>query len=275
MQYEAITFDITDKVATIVLNRPEAKNALDGRMREEIADVVGQLRKGEDTKDLDVRALIIRGAGGSFCAGGDVKNMGTRRTPAMIRNRIVDAHSWFYDLVNLEMPVIAAVDGPAFGAGFSLSLAADFILATPRSRFCSVFARIGLLPDLAAIFLLPRMVGLQRAKEIIYSTRTLDPEEAKSIGLVYEVVPEGEIEAAAQQLAAQFRTASMTAIGLSKVMLNRSFETDQRTMVELEALAQAAAVDTDQHREAIDAFLNKQPLAYSGFSKSRWRKDEG
>lgn len=273
MTYETITFDIVDKIGVLVLNRPDAKNALDTRMRNDIADVVRRLREGEDEKDLDVRALIIRGAGNSFSAGGDVKAMTKARSATVVRHRLIDAQRWYANLLNLEMPVIAAVDGPAFGAGFSLSLVADFILATPAATFCSVFARMGLIPDLGALHLLPRMVGLQRAKDIVFSARAIGAEEAKDFGIVYDIVPSDRLDAAAMALASRFKAASMTSIGLSKVLLNKSFETDQKTMAELEAMAQGTAATSPDHRAAVERFLSKQPLEYQGFTREEWKAE--
>ena len=239
-------------------------------MRGEVADVIRRLREGEDTKDLDVRALIIQGAGGAFCAGGDVKAMTKPRSAAVVRHRIIDAHGWYDDLMNLEMPVIAAVNGPAYGAGLSMALAADFILASPRGSFCAVFARMGLIPDLGLLHLLPRLVGLPRAKEMVFSARAYSADEAKAIGLVHEVVAEDALEASAQALARQFTHASMTAVGVAKVLLNRSFETDAKTMGELEAMAQGAAATTQEHRDAVAQFVAKKPLLYAGFRSSDW-----
>ena len=271
MSYRHIQFEVIDKIATLTLNRLEARNALDTAMRNEVADVVARLREGEDGKDLDVRALVIRGAGGAFSAGGDVKAMTKIRSAAVIRHRLIDAQRWHANLWNLEMPVIAAVGGPAFGAGFSLALTADFLLASPQASFCSVFARMGLIPDLGCIHALPRMVGLQKAKDIMFSARVIGAEEGKLLGFVYDVVAHEQLDAAALALARRFTDASMTAIGLTKVLLNKSFETDQRTMAELEAAAQGAAANTPEHREAVEAFLARKPLAYPGFGPADWK----
>ncbi|WP_256467403.1 enoyl-CoA hydratase/isomerase family protein [Bradyrhizobium sp. 190] len=143
MIYEAIDFAVDDGVAFLHLNRPEAKNALDDAMRVEIADVIRRLRMGIDHKELDVRALVIGGRSGAFCGGGDVKGMVTKKTGLMMHSRMTDIQDWFRDLLKLEMPVIAAVDGPAFGAGFSIALAADFIIATPKSSFAQLSAAWG------------------------------------------------------------------------------------------------------------------------------------
>lgn len=268
MNYETIRFDITDRVATLTLNRPEARNALGAQMRTEICDVVARLRAGEDSRDLDVRALVLQGAGGAFCAGGDVKAMTKVRSAATVRHRISQAHAWYSDLRNLEMPVIAAVRGPAYGAGLSLALAADFIIASREASFCAVFARMGLIPDLGLLHVLPRLVGMPRAKEMMFSARVVGAEEAKAIGLVYEVVADDAVEASAQALARQFTHASMTAIGMTKVLLHRTFETDADTMSELEGLAQGAAANTQEHREAVEQFLAKKPLRYPGFDRA-------
>ncbi|TXI80179.1 MAG: enoyl-CoA hydratase/isomerase family protein, partial [Cupriavidus sp.] len=128
----------------ITLNRPERRNAFDLEVRQSLAEAVLQARD-DDT----VKAVVITGAQGVFCAGGDLKSLSEAKRPVYKdRDRIRRLHTWFHELVNLEKPVIAAVDGPAFGAGFNLALACDFILGTPGARFCAVFGRIGLVPDL-------------------------------------------------------------------------------------------------------------------------------
>lgn len=158
----------------LTLNRPAQRNALDIDMREALAAAVAEARDDET-----IKAVVLTGAGGAFCAGGDLKSLTSEaRPPIADRERIRRLHRWFRELVNLEKPVIAAVPGPAFGAGFNLALAADFLLGTPGTRFCSVFARLGVVPDLGGMFLLPRIVGLQREKEIAFSGRGIGAEEA-------------------------------------------------------------------------------------------------
>ena len=272
MTYEAIEFNVEDGIAFLHLNRPEAKNALDDVMRVEIADVIGRLRKGIDQKELDVRALVIGGRGGAFCGGGDVKSMAMKKTSQMMHNRMTNVQDWFRDLLRLEMPVIAAVDGPAFGAGFSIALAADFIIATPKTSFCAAFGRMGLVPDTSIVFTLPRIVGLQRAKELIFSARVLGAEEAKAMGIVYALVPEGEAIEAATELADRMKLASVAAVGLTKQLLSQTFESSQTAMAQAEALAQAVAIGTDYHADAVQRFVGKAPLLFTGFSDRNWRK---
>jgi 2-(1,2-epoxy-1,2-dihydrophenyl)acetyl-CoA isomerase len=251
--------------ATLVirLNRPERRNAFDLEVRQGIADAVLEARD-----DDAVRAVVITGTDGIFCAGGDLKSLSEAKRPVFKdRERIRRLHHLFHHLVNLEKPVIAAVDGPAFGAGFNLALACDFVIATPRARFCAVFGRIGLVPDLGGFFLLPRIVGLQRAKDLVFSAREVDAEEARSLGIVMQLAAPDRLMDEALALAARYHDASTEALGIAKNILNRSFNLDQDTLAELEANAQALALHTAYHDEAVANFLGKRPLRFKGASK--------
>ena len=250
---------IADGIGTITLNRPEARNALSKDMRPALAAAVTQMRD-----DPQVYAVILTGAGGAFCSGGDISGMlDSTRTGLVFRNNMRELHQWFPELVNMEKPVIAAVDGPAFGAGLSLALAADFVLATRRARFCAVFGRIGLVPDLGALHLLPRIIGLQKAKELVFTARTVEAEEAKQLGMVFDIVDDGAaLTVAAQALAKRFGDASTAAIGMAKTIMNQSFESDARTLAEMEAYAQSMCRGSPYHQEAIRRFKAKEPLRF-------------
>lgn len=262
--YEAIVFEVVgDGIAIVTLNRPQARNALDMRMRQELASVAEYLRTA-----CSVRAVVLTGAGGSFCAGGDLQSIGEERTGPQSRRRVAELNNWCSKLAALEIPVVAAVDGPAFGGGFNLCLVADFILATPTARFSQVFARLGLIPDLSGLYLLPRMIGLQRAKELVFSARTVEADEARHLGIVYEIVPAEELLKRAVDLASRLAQASLPAFGLTKAILNRSFETDPRTLAELESMAQAIAMSTNEHHDAVSRFRAKQPLAFEPIKRS-------
>jgi len=252
--------------ATLVIriNRPERRNAFDLEVRKGIADGVFEARD-----DDNIRAVVITGTDGVFCAGGDLKSLSEAKRPVFKdRDRIRRLHPWFRELVNLEKPVIAAVDGPAFGAGFNLALACDFVLATPRARFCAVFGRIGLVPDLGGFFLLPRIVGLQRAKDLVFSAREVAVEEAQNLGIVMQVIPQERLMDEALALAARYHDASTEALGIAKNILNRSFNLDQDTLAELESSAQALALHTAYHDDAVANFLAKQPLRFKGVPKA-------
>ena len=256
---EAISFDVTNGVATLTLNRPARKNAIDAVMREELKEVIFSLPQRRD-----LRALIITGAGGTFCAGGDITVMGAGTlSPEEGRDRMRhDYLSWIEVLLRLEIPVIAAVEGAAFGAGFSFALTADIVLAAPNSRFCLSFMRLGLIPDCAAFYTLPRIVGVQRAKELAFSARELSAEQAQDLGIVLEVVPQGRVLERAQQMATCFANAAPAALAMTKRAFNASMNSSLDTMMDIEAAGQAVARTTAWHTDAVQRFLNKQPSAF-------------
>lgn len=255
MSEQPVLVDLREGVATITLNRPEKKNALDLPMRGELARALDAL-----ARDEAVRAVILTGAAGAFCAGGDISTMGgSDATAEAGLKRAKSVHRWLHTLIEFDRPVIAAVDGPAFGIGFSLALASDLVLATPRARFCLSFLRIGLIPDGGAHYTLPRVVGMQRAKELVFSARELDAASALEYGIVTEIVPADSLLERARSIASSFCNASAVALALSKAIVNRSFESDLSTILELEAAAQGVAFSSEVHREAVKRFMDKQP----------------
>lgn len=258
MTYETLLYDVRDGIGVITLNRPAARNAIDMTMRQELDILSRDVRNTES-----VFAVVLTGAGNAFCGGGDIRAQGEmKRTPDATRKRIQDLQVWLPILANLEKPVIAAVDGPAFGAGFSLALLSDFVFATPEARFCSVFGRIGLVPDLGAFYFLPRIVGLHMAKDIVFTARSIPADEAKSLGIVREIVPRERLMASAMAFAERFRNASPFAIGLSKSILNQSFNLDSRAVGELESYAQGMAMLSEYYTKAVERFQQKQPIAF-------------
>jgi 2-(1,2-epoxy-1,2-dihydrophenyl)acetyl-CoA isomerase len=254
----AVRFELTGGVATVTLDRPQQRNALSPEVRSGLVDALERIKH-----DAAVRAVVLAGSGGAFCAGGDLRNIAAMPPDAAAgRQRMKDAHAWLVDLLTFDRPVVAAVDGAAFGAGFSLALAADFVVASPRARFCMSFMRVGLVPDFGAFYTLPRVVGVQRAKELMLSAREVNVEEAKQLGIVLDVVPAEQTVARAQALAASFVQASGTAVSLVKHALRAAPQADLQTMFEIEANAQALAFGTAAHREAVTRFLDKQPAAF-------------
>lgn len=243
--------------AVLTLNRPQQRNALDRSMRAALAEAIPSVRD-----DASVRVVVLTGAGGHFCAGADVKVMADAQAgPRDVfegRERVRRLRLWFDELLDLEKPVIAAVEGNVVGAGLSLALAADVVLAAPSAGFCAVFARIGYVPDLGAMYLLPRAVGLARAKELVFSARMVDVDEAQRIGLVQGIHPANQLRAAALDLAARFEHAPIRALGIAKQMMNRAFESDRRMVFEYEAMAQSLCRESEFHREAVARFAAKQ-----------------
>lgn len=251
---------VDDGVATLTLNRPDAKNALGDELKAALGEAVPAL-----ARDPAVRAVVLTGAGGAFCAGGDLRGMMAVRDQMDVsgwRKRMTDLQPWMRALVELDKPLIAAVDGPAYGAGFSLALMADFVLATPRARFCMSFMRVGLVPDFAAMYTLPRVVGVQRARELILSAREVGADEALRLGIAMELLPADQLLGRAQALARSFTGASPLAVSLVKRELGMALATDLATTLAAEADHQALCFQSPQHVRAVQAFLDKQPAAF-------------
>jgi len=253
-------------VAVLTLNRPAAKNAIDIPTTDALTAALRALRADEE-----VRAVVLTGAGGDFCAGGDVKGMGEggARTVEQRRTGMARYAELARALMALDKPLIAAVDGVAFGAGLSIALYADIVLVSTRARLAMVFHRIGLVPDVGAWYQLPRVVGLQRAKELIYSAREFGAEEAVRMGLALETLPPEALPARAMELAQGFEGASPTAFSLSKQALAATLQSDFNTMLEMEATSQAIASSSAYFREAIRRFAAKEPAQF------RWPKKDG
>lgn len=264
-RFDTLRLEQDGGVATLTLNRPESRNALNRQMAGELADALAALRE-----DPEVRVLLLTGAGEAFCAGGDVKDMaasGNRSAEAALVG-MQRFHRLTRELHGFEKPVIAAVDGVAYGAGFSIALLADLVIASDRARFCMVFQRIGLVPDCAAMHTLPRVVGLQRAKELVFSARELSAAEARDWGLVLELQPSQQLLPRAQQLAQALCQGAPAAQALAKRALNASLHTDFEGLLALEASAQAVAIAGPYLGEAAARFVAKQPPAL------RWPRRE-
>ena len=256
---KTLDYRLDDGVATLTLNRPEAKNALDPTMADELGECLAAIRADES-----VRVLVLAGAGGAFCAGGDVKAMGQGgpRTPEQRRAGMARYTRICTELMALDRPVIAAVDGVAYGAGFSLALMCDIVLLSERARLCMVFQRIGLVPDMGAFYTLPRVVGLQRAKELIFSAREIDAAEALRLGLAMEVLPAEALAARAQAIARSFAGASAVAMSIAKRALQASLGSDLQTLLEIESSGQALASNSDYAKEAVRRFAAREPAQF-------------
>jgi 2-(1,2-epoxy-1,2-dihydrophenyl)acetyl-CoA isomerase len=185
------------------------------------------------------------------------------RSAEQMRAHLRSNHHRMVDLMNLEVPVVSLVHGAAAGAGAgagaNIALAADFVLATPKAMFMQAFGRIGLIPDWGGFSVLPRRVGLQKAKELIFTARKVDAPEAHQLGLVYEIIPEEGALLAAQAFARRFTHASTTAIGIAKNILNQSHNQNLQTLLELETSGQGACATSEYHRAAVQRFADKQP----------------
>jgi 2-(1,2-epoxy-1,2-dihydrophenyl)acetyl-CoA isomerase len=260
MGYQTLFQERRGAVATVTLNRPEARNALDIVMRRELVAVLDEVEA-----DAEARVLILTGAGGHFCSGGDVKTMREKRyTAAEGRARVELLNTMVRRLVDFPRPTIAMVDGYAVGAGSNLALCCDLIVASERAKFGELFWKIGLVPDGGGTWLLPRVVGLARAKELIFTADVIDAAEAARIGLVNRVVPVEALEATTRALAEKIAGGPPAVLSMAKHMVNRAATSDLAAALDLEAFSQGLAIASEDHQEGLKAFFDKRTPGFTG-----------
>jgi len=256
-KYNTLLVETTDRVCKIFLNKPESRNALDMEMRAELADVIDAV-----SRDPAVRVLVLSGKGKAFCAGGDLKTMNQPFPPFTGRQRLKDLHVWLKKLINLEIPVVAAVNGVAAGAGFNLALACDIVIASAEAKFTQSFIKVGLVPDAAGFYFLPRAVGLSKAKELMFTGKLLGAHEAETLGIVNKVVAAEELGSYTDQLAKELAYGPGKAMAMIKRLLNLSLSSDLETVLEFEAMAQDMCFGTEDFLEGKQAFLEKRKPSF-------------
>lgn len=248
-------------VLYVWLNRPEAMNTINPELREGLHRALERART-----DGDVRAVLLTGRGRAFCAGYDLGLVVGRERPGPreVRQLVRELNELYLALLDLEKPVVCAVNGVAAGGGFALVLVADLVLAADSARFTTVFVRRGLFPDVGVSYLLPRIVGLARARWLMLTAAEIDAATAERIGLVHEVVPAAELQGRAAALATTLAEAPTVTLGLAKTLLLRNLAADVRSALAAEADAQGLCSVTDDWWEGIVAFLEKRPPRFRG-----------
>jgi len=259
MSYESILVEKEGNIATVTLNRPGALNFLDPLMAEEMEQALGDLEK-----DALVRAIVITGAGRAFSAGGDLKFMKEDHSVYEYYQRMESITRFIRTLLCLPKPVIASVNGPAVGAGCSIALAADMVIASDKATFAEVFCRIGLIPDCGGIFLLSRRIGLTRAKDLVLTGRTVDAHEAERMGMINRVVPADALKEETRKTAQELAGGPTLALGIAKRLLNQSYESDFETLLRLENSNQTLLRLAEDHREGVRAFFEKRKPEFKG-----------
>ena len=262
---------LDDGVATITFNRPEKRNALSDELTPALREAL--LRFDEDPS---VRVVVLTGAGTAFCAGGDVSGMGSARKASPrpdapkrsfqdgVRELQRKQETLTLRLFDLSKPTIAALPGPAAGAGFSIALACDLRLAAESAFVTTAFANIGLSGDYGASWLLPQLVGVAKAKELFFTSRRVSAQEGLALGIFNEVVADQELASRTAELAKSIANGPPVALRYMKENLNRSVGADLRTCLALEADRMSRSAQTADHREAVAAFLAKRPPKFRG-----------
>lgn len=245
-----------DGMVEITLNAPERRNALSPQEFDEFGAALREIARTSTD-----RAVLITGAGGAFCAGAYLaENLPDEPTVAIMA-RINEAARALH---HLPQPVVAAVDGPAYGAGMSIALAADITIASRDAAFCQVFVKRGLVPDFGSSWLLPRIVGLQAAKRLALLGEPVDAAEAATLGIVAEVVDEDSALARARAIAGQLATGAPIAHRLTKQLLNTSFGSGFDEQIDAESAAATVATGTEDVAEAFAAFAAKRKPVFKG-----------
>jgi enoyl-CoA hydratase/carnithine racemase len=258
MDYSLIQLQVEGGIATLTLNRPDKRNAMSDAMRSEFIDALERV-----TADKAIRALVLTGAGKGFCAGGDISGMEKRMnapTGEIAFNgwhRQQRVHHTQMLLHTMPKPVIAAVNGAASGLGADTALACDFIIASEWASFTWSYIHRGIVPDGGGMYFLPRRVGLPRAKELIFTGRKVDIDEALSLGIVDRKTSADRLLADAQAWAAELSKGSATALALTKTILDQSFELPAQQVFAQGSQAQGICYTSTEHRESVMAFLAK------------------
>jgi len=244
-------------VVTLTLNRPERKNAMNAAMFDELLAVFREV----DASTSD-RVLVITGAGDAFCSGADLGDRGSDTRPALARLH------WVADIAlalhRIPKPVIAKVNGVAVGAGMNLALGCDLIIASDTARFSELFARRGLSIDFGGSWLLPRLIGMHRAKELAFLADIISAKEAAELGLVNRVLPASQLDAFVADWADRLAAGPPLALSMTKRLLTNSFTTTMDEALEAEGLAQSVNTATEDTAEAIRAFLEKREPRFKG-----------
>ena len=261
MEYKTLDYAVDGGVATITLQRPDALNAMSPSMARELHDAVLRI-----DADVEVRAVVLTGAGKAFCAGGDLGEFVAAGTGArtLILQMTGDLHLALSRLARNRAPVIAAVNGTAAGAGFSLVMAADLAIADEKAVFTMAYTNAGLSPDGSSTYYMPRKIGDRRTRELMLTNRLLKANEALDWGVVNQVVAAGEAVSAAQKLAASMATGPTQAFAQVKQLLDTTFNESLESQMELEARAIATQVISTDGQEGMAAFAEKRKPEFRG-----------
>jgi len=263
MTYECLLYEVKDGIATLTLNRPERLNALGGTLRQDFHDAL--TRAGADP---EVRVMVVTGAGKGFCSGGDVKAMGEakagQRERPLLEKIAPGRDRTLLAMREAPQPIIAAVNGAAAGAGMNLALGCDLRIASTAAKFTQAFVKRGLHPDWGGTYFLPRVVGMAKACEMIFTGEVIDATEALRLGIVSRVVAPEELLPTAYEVARRIAAGPPVAIRLAKRSLYANEDLDLRGALQMETMAQNICFETEDATEGIRAFGEKRAPIFKG-----------
>jgi 2-(1,2-epoxy-1,2-dihydrophenyl)acetyl-CoA isomerase len=255
---DSVLIEYHAAVAVITLNEPKSLNALSAGIKAGLESALLNVLSSRE-----VRAIVITGAGEAFCAGGDLRAMDDR-TPAAALARMGRNHRWLIPLLTADKPIVSAVNGFAVGAGFSLALTGDVVVASENALFKAGFPRIGLAPDLGLAYTLPRAVGMNQAGDILLTNKDVGAEEALRLGIATRLCARGSLIETALSIASNLSAGPAFAYGLTKQLLRRTFDGPLEAFLEAEAAAQALAFGSKDFAEGVEAFASKRKPVFTG-----------
>ena len=259
MKYETLTYNTRHNVVYVILNRPERLNSFDMKLGEELYKVLKDIKY-----NTNIRAVVIKGTGKGFCGGGDVKEMHlAKNKPQFLRDLTKTIHRCVIEVRTMEKPVIAAVNGAAFGAGLSLALACDIIISVKEARFGTAFIGVGLAPGCGTQFF-ARLIGYQKACEYVLTSKTFSAKKAKELGIVNIVVESGQMDDTIEQFVEKFRKLPPIAVGKAKMLINKSLDNDMISHLELESKTASESAATEDFKEGVAAFVEKRKPVFKG-----------
>lgn len=262
MSYREIIYSLQDRVATVTLNRPDKLNAWTAVMEDEFEDAIGTAGRDES-----VRAILVTGAGRGFCAGADMSmlNRLTQKKegfPASDREKYITRYAWMLDV---PKPIIAAVNGPAVGLGCVIPLYCDIRLASPQAQFCAIFAKRGLIAEFGAAWMLPHLVGLGNAIDMLFTARMVDAEEAARMGLVSELLPEEDFPAHAFDFAKKMANGvSPRSLGVIKRQIYASLNENLSASIARGFDEMMQSLQCEDFKEGVAHYLEKRPARFTG-----------
>ena len=265
MNFEEIQFSVEHYVATITLDRPDAYNAISDVMRNDLRRAIQYIREHEQ----EIRIVVLTGSGKAFCAGGDIKLMKRRIEGGVTYEERLDTYKkdvedMVYRFKGIRQPVIAAINGAAYGAGCSIALLCDIRVSSDKAKFGLPFGKRGLVPDWGATYYLPRVLGTAKAMELAFTGGSFDAEEARRIGLVSEVYAAEEFNACVRKLCGEMLMSSPCSTYAGKALMYAGLGLTLEEAMKAEGEAQSRCFCSDDHREGVDCFLEKRAPTFTG-----------
>jgi 2-(1,2-epoxy-1,2-dihydrophenyl)acetyl-CoA isomerase len=260
IKMKSITTQIENKVATLTLNRPEVFNSFNREMA-----LLLQSELDACEKNPEVRAIVITGNGKAFCAGQDLKEVTSPELNPGFKKILEEHYNPIISRIrNIEKPVIGAINGVAAGAGANIALACDVVIASENASFIQAFSKIGLVPDSAGTFFLPRLIGFQKASALMMLGDKVSAQDAEKLGMVYKVVSSENFSEEVKNIANTMANMPTKALGLTKRLLNNSMQNNLEEQLNLESKLQIEAAQSEDYAEGVDAFVNKRKPNFKG-----------